>query len=313
MSLIVAGATGAIGRCVVREALRRPEFTQVIALTRSAIANATETIEKETTTTMGPRRISASDAPNLFGFHVSAEDNAGAVTAAQLERLLLSTFDWELFSDFAAARRDKLAGRTVSTSSYVGGSYEAAELYYSQLFSGHKYAAMCLGTTRRDAGSAAAFVRCDFEYVVNFAEALQVFSGNSLATYAQVSSQGANDKSWFLYMKTKGRADAAVESMQFSRICIYRPGVLDRGAKTRFNEKMIHWFMRGLPVEICGRAIVSDFVHCSSKGNNSPVYTTSWKCAGKEVKLASSTTAKSGARVFLFSNDSIKKEATALV
>ncbi|ORC86629.1 uncharacterized protein TM35_000272190 [Trypanosoma theileri] len=313
MSLIVAGATGAIGRCVVREALRRAEFTQVVALTRSSVG---KTITPGTTLTGIPsttRRASASDVEKLFGFKVSAEEGADLLTATQLERLRLLTFDWELFCNFWAARRDKLAGGVVPTSQYVGGSYESAEVYYTEVFSGHKYAAMCLGTTRRDAGSAAAFERCDYEYVVNFAEALEVFSGNTLSTYAQVSSHGANEKSWFLYMKTKGKADAAVEALQFPRICIYRPGVLDRGDKSRFNEKMIHLFTRGIPVEVCGRAIVSDFVHCGSKGSDSAPGTASWKCAGKEVKPALSNKAKSDAQVFVFSNDSIKIEAAGLV
>lgn len=36
---------------------------------------------------------------------------------------------------------------------------------------------MCLGTTRNDAGSAANFIRCDYDYVIAFMEAVLTFSG----------------------------------------------------------------------------------------------------------------------------------------
>lgn len=253
MSLIVAGATGAIGRCVVLEALQRSEITQVVALTRS---------------------LSVSDPAALFGFTVgpttAAEDpSCETVTEEQLSRLRPVTFDWELFCRFWQERQKRATDNVTKATGYIGGSYEATEAYYSDLFSGHKYAAMCLGTTRRDAGSAAAFVRCDYDYVVAFAEALKTFGGTSLATYAQVSAQLASKNSWFLYPKTKGRADAAVEMLQFPRLRIYRLGLLDRGKKTRINEKIAKWFVKGLPVRTCGRAIVRDFIYPTALGNTS--------------------------------------------
>ncbi|EKF28068.1 hypothetical protein MOQ_008195 [Trypanosoma cruzi marinkellei] len=262
MSLIVAGATGAIGRCVVREALKREEFTRVVALTRSSVL---------------------SDPAALFGLTVvmdASEANVpNAITKEQLKRLLAVTFDWEKFLLFWQGLKAQKAGQAANTSTPVEGNDEMEATHYKEIFGGHKYGAMCLGTTRRDAGSAVAFERCDYDYVVTFAEALREFSGSTLVNYAQMSAQFANEDSWLLYSKTKGRADAAVEKLQFPRLCIYRPGLLDRGTKTRFNEKIAKWFVSGLPVETCGKAIVSEFLR---SGNEA--LSLSRECAGKRKK-----------------------------
>lgn len=271
MSLIVAGGTGAVGRCVVLEALRRPEITRVVALTRSL----------------------SLDPVTLFG----ASFNSDAITNEQRSRLRVLTFDWEYFYNFWQQQQQS-----------TGGADESAEKYYREIFSGHKYAAMCLGTTRHDAGSAAAFVHCDYDYTVAFAWAVKTFSGSSLATYAQISARLANKNSWILYSKTKGRADAAVEKFQFPRLCIYRPGLLDRGEKTRFKEKIAKWFVKGLPVEICGKAVVVDFVRSATFDGM-----TSFRAFENEkVSSASSAELKQEAKVIYFGNKDIKKMADFL-
>uniref|UniRef100_A0A0A9X9L5 Oxidoreductase HTATIP2 n=1 Tax=Lygus hesperus TaxID=30085 RepID=A0A0A9X9L5_LYGHE len=48
--------------------------------------------------------------------------------------------------------------------------------HYRDLFSHHTYAAMCMGTTRSDAGSARQFIRCDYDYALAFVEAVMTFS-----------------------------------------------------------------------------------------------------------------------------------------
>ncbi|KAG8348052.1 hypothetical protein ERJ75_000756100 [Trypanosoma vivax] len=279
VSLLVAGATGAIGRCVVYEALRREEFTRIVALTRSS---------------------TLTDPADLFGLPVGNEDgNADTdssthLTGEQLARLQPVTFDWEAFCSFWEKRR--VTGEKCSTED---------ESFYRNLFSGHTYVAMCLGTTRRDAGSAGAFKRCDFDYVVSFAEAVRVFSASSLNTYAQISAQVASKTSWLLYPRTKGRADAAVAALELPRLCIYRPGLLARGSKTRSMEKIASWFIAALPVELCGRAIIRDFIHCANASGGDETR----EGAGCAGKLEGS---RCPAKIILFGNEAIKREAAAL-
>jgi oxidoreductase len=59
----------------------------------------------------------------------------------------------------------------------------------------------CLGTTRSDAGSAEAFRKVDFGYATSFASWCKK---SSIPQFHLVSSQGANSRSWFHYMKVKG-------------------------------------------------------------------------------------------------------------
>ncbi|AAZ12838.1 hypothetical protein, conserved [Trypanosoma brucei brucei TREU927] len=287
MSLLVAGATGAIGRRVVFEALRREEFIRVAALTRSCPSE---------------------DVAALFGFSLEGingnkteKEASSLLTREQIARLHTVTFDWEDFCRFWEEQRenaDKTHRKTQSS----------AEVRYRDIFSGHTYVAMCLGTTRRDAGSATKFKRCDYDYVVAFAEAVKRFSGSTLLNYAQVSAQLANKNSCFLYPQTKGRADASVEELQLSRLSIYRPGLLDRAEKTRAVEKIAKWFVRGLPVETCGKAIVIDFLHCSDVvATEAETSTSSVHCAGKKQELSQ----RSGV-VCYFGNNEIIKEASAL-
>lgn len=81
----------------------------------------------------------------------------------------------------------------------------------------------CLGTTRRDAGSAEAFRRVDFDYVTAFAR-LALRSGAK--RFLLVSSVGASARSPFLYPRTKGESEAAIAALGFSTVVILRPSFL---------------------------------------------------------------------------------------
>ena len=65
----------------------------------------------------------------------------------------------------------------------------------------------CLGTTRRAAGSDAAFRRVDLDYVVAFARLVKRAGARR---FLLVSSLGASPSSPFLYPRTKGECEAAV-------------------------------------------------------------------------------------------------------
>jgi uncharacterized protein YbjT (DUF2867 family) len=81
----------------------------------------------------------------------------------------------------------------------------------------------CLGTTRRDAGSAAAFRRVDFDYVVAFARLAKRFGARR---FMLVSSLSASPGSRFLYTRTKGECEAAISGLGFAVVVILRPSFL---------------------------------------------------------------------------------------
>lgn len=112
-----------------------------------------------------------------------------------------------------------------------------------------------LGTTRRAAGSAAAFKHVDYDYVVNCAK---IAKEANIHHMSLVSSQGASASSFLLYLKTKGQVENALKDMQFQNTSIFRPGVLDRGNKKRFVEKMASWVMSTIPVGTVAKALVKD-------------------------------------------------------
>jgi uncharacterized protein YbjT (DUF2867 family) len=87
----------------------------------------------------------------------------------------------------------------------------------------------CLGTTRKDAGSAEAFRAVDFDLAVGFAKAARAAGARS---FALVSSLGADARSSFLYPRVKGEAEAAIAGLRFESLVILRPSLL-LGARER--------------------------------------------------------------------------------
>lgn len=81
----------------------------------------------------------------------------------------------------------------------------------------------CLGTTRRDAGSDAAFRRVDLDYVVAFA---RLAKRGGAQRFVLVSSVGASSRSPLLYSRTKGESEAAVAAIGFKTVVIVRPSFL---------------------------------------------------------------------------------------
>ena len=81
----------------------------------------------------------------------------------------------------------------------------------------------CLGTTRRAAGSAAAFRRVDLDYVLAFA---QLAKRAGALRFMLVSSLGASPSSPFLSPRTKGECEAAISAIGFTTVVILRPSFL---------------------------------------------------------------------------------------
>ncbi|KAG2434160.1 hypothetical protein HXX76_007887 [Chlamydomonas incerta] len=123
----------------------------------------------------------------------------------------------------------------------------------------------CLGTTRKErvAGSAAAFKKVDYDYV---AATARLAKACGVKHFSLVSAQGANAKvpanDWgvfhaLLYTKTKGLAEQAVLREGFPRTSIFRPGMLERGAKARTGEKLFAW-LSSLDVQDLARLMILD-------------------------------------------------------
>lgn len=84
--------------------------------------------------------------------------------------------------------------------------------------------AICaLGTTRANAGSAAAYRAIDFDYAL--AVATQIREGGA-TRFALTSSMGADARSRFVYPRTKGELEDAIERLGFPSLTIVRPGYL---------------------------------------------------------------------------------------
>lgn len=84
-----------------------------------------------------------------------------------------------------------------------------------------------LGTTRRAAGSDAAFVAVDRDLTLRIAQAAQRAGARHAIV---VSSVGADPRSKNLYLRTKGEMEAGVSALGFDRCDFLRPGLL-RGAR----------------------------------------------------------------------------------
>lgn len=82
---------------------------------------------------------------------------------------------------------------------------------------------LALGTTRKTAGSAEAFRRVDYDYVIL---AAAVARRRGAGQCLLVSSAGADAASRLLYPRTKGEVERDLRKMGFWALHIFRPGVL---------------------------------------------------------------------------------------
>ena len=101
----------------------------------------------------------------------------------------------------------------------------------------------CLGTTLRAAGSKAAQHRVDVDYQLQFAEMAR---RSGVGTFVLLSAAGADAKSRFFYMRLKGEAEEGVRALGFELTLFFRPGILDRVANTRGNERISIVLIRAL-------------------------------------------------------------------
>lgn len=99
----------------------------------------------------------------------------------------------------------------------------------------------CLGTTIRKAGTRDAFRRIDRDHPLALARAAAQYGA---ATFAVVSSLGADPTSRTFYLRVKGELEAALEALPLRTLLVFRPSVL-LGPRAESR-----------PVETVGKAIL---------------------------------------------------------
>lgn len=126
-----------------------------------------------------------------------------------------------------------------------------------------------LGTTIKTVKTKKNQYRVDFTYQYEFAKAA---SENGVSTYILISSMGANPKSFFFYSRMKGELEEAVKKLNFKKLVILRPSILDgnrtgkrRGEKlalilSRLFTRVIFKKYRPTPVQVLASEMVSQSV-----------------------------------------------------
>jgi uncharacterized protein YbjT (DUF2867 family) len=80
------------------------------------------------------------------------------------------------------------------------------------------------------------FKKVDYEYPINFAR-----TGLECGVhyYGLLTSMGADPKSWFFYMKTKGEVERDIKKIGIPHLALYKPGLLlNRDNDSRIGEKI---------------------------------------------------------------------------
>ncbi|MFN1216269.1 NAD(P)H-binding protein [Chryseobacterium kwangjuense] len=91
----------------------------------------------------------------------------------------------------------------------------------------------CLGTTLKAAGGKDAQKKVDYNYQYEFAK---VAKENDVEDYILVSAYGANPTSKIFYSRMKGELEEAVKQLHFTKITIFKPGMLERKDSERTGE-----------------------------------------------------------------------------
>jgi uncharacterized protein YbjT (DUF2867 family) len=118
--------------------------------------------------------------------------------------------------------------RQVLPSELAGPTVVSVQVDYTRLEPPPLWAAAdhvfcALGTTMRQAGSAAAFRQVDFEYPVALARAARIRGARH---FLLVTALGAEPASRVFYNRVKGEVEAAITALGFRSVTIARPSLL---------------------------------------------------------------------------------------
>ena len=102
-----------------------------------------------------------------------------------------------------------------------------------------------LGTTMKQAGSREAFLRVDVDNVYAAAK-WGIASG--ARRFALISSQGADERSRFFYLRAKGKAEKKIAALGFKSLQIARlPAIKSEREQVRMGELFTIWLFGLLP------------------------------------------------------------------
>lgn len=102
-----------------------------------------------------------------------------------------------------------------------------------------------LGTTMKQAGSRGQFYKVDVSYPVNIAK-WGIASG--ARRFALISSQGADERSRFFYLRAKGKAEKKIAALGFKSVQIARlPAIKSEREQVRMGELFTIWLFGLLP------------------------------------------------------------------
>ena len=107
----------------------------------------------------------------------------------------------------------------------------------------------------------ALFIKVDYEYPLNFANLAKSLD---VKHYGLLSSTGSDQRSMFLYMRTKGRVEAACKEVGLQQLTIYRPGLLmHRRNDKRIGETILSCVPGVTKIESAdmGKAMIEHAVH----------------------------------------------------
>lgn len=125
------------------------------------------------------------------------------------------------------------------------------------------------GTTLKIAGSQAAMTRIDHEFVLEFAKAGRAVGATR---FAYLSAANANARSSVFYARLKGRTEAALQTLGFADLAVYRPSmIIAERADRRWAESVLFPLLplvdkamvgasakyRSIPVEALANAIAA--------------------------------------------------------
>ncbi|MBW6478250.1 MAG: oxidoreductase [Bacteroidales bacterium] len=81
----------------------------------------------------------------------------------------------------------------------------------------------CLGTTIKKAGSKEAFIKVDYEYPLQVAQATQKAGARN---FSIITAIGASSKSKIFYSRVKGEVEEKLQEIPFHSLQIFRPSML---------------------------------------------------------------------------------------